>query len=241
MGDAGDQASPRENRQTKRLRARRHPFTCLETKRRKKTDSKAEARASAARKRNRADREAAILAGLDDLDIWWKDQIDRGMAAFVMQCHKECRALAQRLVDAKAAGRDPAGVDSDATLHATGSGAACCRGEGAGPAAFDRPGIPATGYASGSTRERCAPSCRMDTTRDALFEDRSALRLSGLWRVVATMSVVQPDRLRRVETWLWCENGGDEAPRSALLLDFIPVATGAASSGYTIGAALKRS
>ena len=73
------------------------------------------------------------------------------------------------------------------------------------------------------------------TTRDALFEDQSALRVTGLWRVVATMSEVQPDRLRRVETWLWCENGGDETPQFALLLDFIPVATGAASSGYTIG------
>lgn len=69
-----------------------------------KTDSKAESTASAARERNRAQREAAILAGLDHLEIWLTDQIDGGMAAFATQCHRECRALAQRLVDAKAAG-----------------------------------------------------------------------------------------------------------------------------------------
>jgi len=63
-----------------------------------KTSSKDEASASTARERNRTDREAAILAGLDDLDIWLTDQTERGMAAFVTQCHTECRALAQRLI-----------------------------------------------------------------------------------------------------------------------------------------------
>jgi len=51
--------------------------------------------------------------------------------------------------------------------------------------------------------------------------------------VIAALSEVQPDKLRRVETWLWCEDG--TAPRFAVLIDFVPVATGPASSGYAVG------
>src|SRR5262245_26770842 len=43
-------------------------------------DPKAQARAAAQRERNRTDREAAILAGLDELDRWILDQLERGLA-----------------------------------------------------------------------------------------------------------------------------------------------------------------
>ena len=49
------------------------------------SDPKAEERAAAARQRNRGEREAAILAGLDELDTWLSDQVDRGVAALVAQ------------------------------------------------------------------------------------------------------------------------------------------------------------
>jgi len=55
---------------------------------------------------------------------------------------------------------------------------------------------------------------------------------------VAALSEVQPDRLRRLETWLWLERlpkGAENAPRFAVLIDFVPVATGAASGGYSVG------
>ncbi len=45
---------------------------------------------------------------------------------------------------------------------------------------------------------------------------------------------MQADRLRRIETWLWREGGG-EGPYFGLLIDFVPVATGAASSGFSVG------
>jgi hypothetical protein len=48
-------------------------------------DPKAEARAAAARERNRVEREAAIRAGLDELDVWLSDQVERGVATFVAQ------------------------------------------------------------------------------------------------------------------------------------------------------------
>lgn len=67
-------------------------------------DAKADQRAAAARERNRLDREAAVLAGLEDLDVWLLDQVQHGMANFVAQAAQSCRTISQRLVDAKAAG-----------------------------------------------------------------------------------------------------------------------------------------
>jgi hypothetical protein len=52
--------------------------------------------------------------------------------------------------------------------------------------------------------------------------------------VIAVLTEVQPDRLRRIETWLWRE-GAEATPRVGLLLDFVPVATGASASGYIVG------
>lgn len=71
-------------------------------------------------------------------------------------------------------------------------------------------------------------------TREALLADETALRVRGNWCVVATLSEIQADRLRRIETWLWHE-GAEKSPRYALLLDFVPVATGAAIGGYSVG------
>jgi hypothetical protein len=72
-------------------------------------------------------------------------------------------------------------------------------------------------------------------TRDALLNDSEALRVSGTWRVCAVLSEPQPDRLRRVETWLWRQNGADGMPQCAVLLDFVPISTGAAAGGYLVG------
>jgi hypothetical protein len=76
-------------------------------------------------------------------------------------------------------------------------------------------------------------------TREVLLRDETALHVQASWRVVAVRSEVQPDRLRRVETWLWREDGDERAPRFALLLDFIPVGTGAAAGGYTTGDSIR--
>src|SRR6202030_3399361 len=66
------------------------------------SDPKAEARAAAQQERNRQAREGSVLAGLDELDLWLSDQLERGVAAFVANAAGACRQMAQRLVDAKA-------------------------------------------------------------------------------------------------------------------------------------------
>src|SRR3569623_1051971 len=65
--------------------------------------------------------------------------------------------------------------------------------------------------------------------RETLLDDPSALRVTGTWQVWATRSEVQPDKLRRIETWL---SGND---RNTILIEFVPVSTGAASGGFSIG------
>ena len=67
-------------------------------------DPAAQARARAQRERLQAARKESILAGLDELDQWILDQIERGLAAFPGDALARCRTVAQRLVDAKAGG-----------------------------------------------------------------------------------------------------------------------------------------
>ena len=166
-------------------------------------DPKSEQRAAAARERNRLEREAAVLAGLEDLDTWLSDQVQRGMANFVAQTAQACRTIAQRLVDAKApglAGRLDALPTRLFTLPGPTRPSAAIRELG-------QVHLISQAYRRASELpELLAADARQavgwSTTREALLNDSGALRVSGTWRVFAVLSEVQPDRLRRVETWL---------------------------------------
>jgi hypothetical protein len=199
-------------------------------------DPKAQARAAASRERNRAEREGAIRDGLAALDLWLQDQVDRGMAGFVAQSSAACRSIAKRLVDAKApglAGRLDALSSRLFSLP-----------EAARPiAAVEELGqlhLMAEAY---RRQDDLSPALRADVrqaigwpvSREDLLSDGAAERVEGQWRVVAVLSEVQPDKLRRIETWLRREGSG----RFALLLDFVPVATGAAAGGYIVGERLE--
>lgn len=198
-------------------------------------DPKAEQRAAAARERNRLDRESAVLAGLEDLDTWLSDQVQHGMANFVAQAAQTCRTIAQRLVDAKAsglAGRLDALSARLFTLPGAMRPTAAIRELGQvhliSQAYRRAPQLP----------ELLAADARQavgwSVTREALLSDTEALRVTAKWRVFAVLSEAQPDRLRRVETWLWRENDDDGMPRCAVLIDFVPISS-AAAAGYLIG------
>ncbi len=199
-------------------------------------DPKAEARAAAARERNRLEREASIRTGLDELDLWLEDQVQNGTAAFIAKSSAACRAIAQRLVDAKAPGlagrldrlsarlfsmpeaaRPLAALEELGQLHLLGD-------------AYRRQDELTT-----ALRADVRQAVGWAVARETLFEDAQAERVRGAWLVVAVLSEVQPDKLRRVETWLCLEG----TARFALLLDFVPVATGGAASGYVVGERLE--
>jgi hypothetical protein len=173
-------------------------------------DPKAEARAAAARDRARREREEAIPAGLDDLDTWLIDQVDAGLAGFAGHAGKSCRSIAQRLVDAKAPGlasrldglpnriyslpehaRPMVAVEQLGQLH-----------------------LIAEAY---RRQESLSIEMRADVRREvgwtqpreSLLSEEGTLCVSGSWRVVGTVSEVQPDKLRRLETWLWREESAE--------------------------------
>jgi len=199
-------------------------------------DPKSEQRAAAARERNRVEREEAVLAGLDEFDTWLSDQAQHGMANFVAQAAQACRTIAQRLVDTKAqglAGR----LDSLPTRLFT------LPGPVRPSAAIRELGqvyLISQAYRRASELpELLAADARLavgwSITREALLSDSEALRVNAKWRVVAVMSEAQPDRLRRVETWMWRQSDSDGMPPCAVLIDFVPISTGAATGGYLVG------
>jgi len=188
------------------------------------TDPKAEQRAAAARERNRLEREAAVLAGLEDLDTWLSDQVQQGMANFIAQTAQVCRTIAQRLVDAKApglAGRLDALPTRLFTLPGPARPSAAIRELG-------QVHLISQAYRRASELpELLAADARQavgwSVTREALLNDSEALRVNAKWRVFAVLAEAQPDRLRRVETWLWRQRGADGMPQCAVLIDFVPI------------------
>jgi len=197
-------------------------------------DPKAEARAAAARERNRLERETSIANGLDELDTWLADQMDAGLSAFPAKASAACRIMAQRLFDAKASGL-ALRVDTMPTRIFSFP-------EAARPVAavqeLGRLHLLAEAYRrqdelSEPLRHDVRQAVGWNITREALLEDQQALRVSDVWRVWSTRSEVQPDKLRRIETWL---HGSDQ---HAVLIEYVPVSTGAASSGYSVGDAFE--
>jgi SWIM zinc finger len=198
-------------------------------------DPKAAARAAVQRERNKADREASIRAGLDELDTWIADALQGGLASFLPAVSDRCRKIAQRLVDAKATGlaglverlpsdlislpeplRSDALIERLATLYLI---ACAYRNQDRLPHPVKADVRQVVGWA---------------VTRDALLADREALRVKDRWMVVGTIVEVQADKLRRLETWL-SRLGEGAGPRFAVLIDFVPVSLGKATNMYATG------
>lgn len=205
-------------------------------------DEKSAARSAAQRERNRVQREAQILAGLDELDRWLGDRMTQGLAAFAAQSADPCRVIARRLADAKA-GALSARVDalpariaetneseradflvsSLAELHLV-------------AAAYRRQDQFGAGLRADVRRH-----VGWSVTRESLAEDPDTLRVHGTWDVLAVRDEVQPDRLRRIDTWLRARGGAHAALDRgfALLVDYVPVASGAAVGGFSAGEAFE--
>ena len=198
-------------------------------------DPEAAARAAAQRERNRAEREASILDGLDDLDRWLLDQLDGGLAGFPKVAAERCRLLARRLVDAKAASLASRVEMLPTTLFGLPE---ALRGD----FLVEKLGelhLMAEAY---RRQDALPPALKADIrlaigwtlTREALLAEPEAPKARGIWMVLATVNEIQPDRLRRLETWL-ARLGDGEGPRFAVLIDFVPAAAGAVKGTYSAG------
>jgi hypothetical protein len=198
-------------------------------------DPKAAARAAAQRERNRAEREASILAGLDELDTWISDALQAGLASFMPAAGERCRKIVQRLVDAKAPGlanlveRLPGDVLSAPEPSRT-------------DRLIERLALLHLVSSAYRNQDRLPDALKADVrqvvgwpvSRETLLADAAAPRVRDRWMVVSTVVEVQADKLRRLETWL-SRLGEGEGPRFAVLIEFLPVSLGKAANTHTIG------
>jgi hypothetical protein len=198
-------------------------------------DPKAQARAAAQRERNRAEREAAILAGMEELDLWILDQLERGLAGFQSVAREQCSLAARRLVDAKASGLAarieqlpvalfglPEPLRADFLIEKLGElhlFAEAYRRQAELPEAL-------------KTDLRLMVGWTM--SREELLSEPQAMRVRDRWIVLAATQEIQPDKLRRIETWL-ARLGDADGPRFAVLMDFVPVSVGAVGKTYSAG------
>jgi hypothetical protein len=206
----------------------------------KPADPKAAERAEAQRVRLREEREASIAGGLDELDRWILDRLDEGLANFAATAGQTCRSAAARLIDAKAPGL--AGTVDELAVK-------LFRIPQPLRATYAMERLSALALLSSAYRNQAQlpESLRADVRRligwtvrrEDLLEDQAALRVNDRWLVVATRSEVQPDRIRRLETWLLrLGNRAGAAPDFALLLDFVPLAGGPSSPPFYVGEVL---
>lgn len=191
-----------------------------------------EAKAERSRKqkeRTQASRETTVVAALDELDQWLNDQLTRGLAHFPAVAREQCRTAARRLADGKAPGfanlldalptdlfsapdneRNNLLIERLGGLHLL---AQAYRHQDQLPEGLRQDVRRMTGWT---------------VKREDLLGDAGALRVSAKWSTIAIRSGVEPDGLRRIETWL--ARAGEQEPRFALLLDFFPTGSAAAAS-----------
>jgi hypothetical protein len=206
----------------------------------KPADPKAVERADAQRLRLRREREASIAGGLDELDRWILDRLEEGLANFTTTAQQTCRSAAARLIDAKAPGLagmiDELAVTLFRVAQPLRAGYAAER--------LSAIALLASAYRHQAAlpealRAEVRRQIGWTVRREDLLEDKDALRVTGRWMVVAARAEVQPDRIRRLETWLLRlgERRGAE-PDFALLLDFVPMAGGPSAPPFYAGEVL---
>ena len=193
-------------------------------------------KAAKASERARLARHTAILDGLDDLDRWLLDVLGQGMAAFQTSMHDQCRAVARRLVDAKAPGLAGQIDQLPATLL--------------GLPARDRPtaGLEALAsfYLLGQAYRRLdtlSPGLTADvrrligvpTKKDDVLQSPDAPRADGVWVCFGARTLVQADELQRVESWFVRTKPKAPDPRFALLVDYHPRTAGRVVSPFSPG------
>ncbi|MEM7701879.1 MAG: SWIM zinc finger family protein [Pseudomonadota bacterium] len=202
----------------------------------KELSPEALAKAEAARERNRKKREELIIGGIAAMDQWIEDQLQRGLSGFDQRAMQDCDTLAKRLVDAKAGGLAnrisslPTHLFEVQEQHRPLVAArALSRAYLIGQAYTRQDTLPE------ALREDVRQAIGWTLTREDLLSNPSTERVSGHWRVMVTRDEVQPDKLRRIETWL---EKTDEDRRKAVLLDFIPVSGGASGTMFDTGEVL---
>ena len=192
-------------------------------------DPKAVARREAAAAKRAEDVERAILDALDALEQWIGDQLRQGLSAFIEDVTARCRRIAARLVDGKAqvlAGR----IDElPSRLLALPAGD---RPRGA-VVELGKLVLLARAFRATPTDPDIRRAVASSETREVVLNHPQALRVQGLWEVLAELVETRRDGL--VSQTVWLLHLGGEGPRFAMLLDFFPASAGKRGSGFAPG------
>lgn len=185
-------------------------------------------RHAAASAKRAAATEAVIADGLAEMEGWIADQLRTGLSELLGDLTGRCRRIAARLVDAKAgslAGRIdgiPARVlelpqkdRADALIAELGKLVTIS---------------PSWALSPTPTLRRTIAAAE---TREALLEDRSALRHDAVWEVLVSRDEARRDGLIARTTWLLALDDG--GPRFAQLLDFFPANLGKQGAAFSQG------
>jgi len=167
--------------------------------------------------------EAAMRAGVVDLQNWINDQLRAGIGIFLKEVNERCRQIAARLVDAKAANLAarldelpslilPLGIQGQAEMAFRQLGQLVLLSE----AWLLDPQDPDARRGLGTSENR-----------DQVLDNPHAIRAQGLWEVVGEKLEARKDGLISHASWLLRLDSDDQAPRFALLQDYYPAATGA--------------
>jgi hypothetical protein len=192
-------------------------------------DPKAVARREAAAAKRAEETQRAILDALDALEQWIGDQLRAGLAAFIDDATARCRRIGARLVDGKAAALAGRIDELPARLLALPAGD---RVRGA-VVELGRLVLLARAFRADPKDAEIRRAIASAETREAVIADPRALRVTGMWEVLAERVETRRDGLVSQTTWLLNLSGA--APHFAMLLDFFPATVGRRGSVFTPG------
>jgi hypothetical protein len=192
-------------------------------------DPKSIARREAASAKRSEDTQRAILDALEALEQWIGDQLKTGLSAFIDDATARCRRIAARLVDGKAAALAGRIDELPARLLALPAGD---RARGA-VVELGRLVLLARAFRADPKDAEVRRAIATAEAREAVLADPRALRVTGMWEVLAERVETRRDGLVSQTTWLLNLSGA--APHFAMLLDFFPATVGRRGSVFTPG------
>lgn len=192
-------------------------------------DSKAAARREAASAKRSEDTERAIIDALDALEQWIGDQLRHGLSGFIDDATARCRRIGARMVDGKAASLAGRIDELPARLLALPAGD---RVRGV-VVEFGKLVLLARAFRADPKNVEIRRAIATAEARDTVIADPGALRVIGMWEVLAERVETRRDGLVSQTTWLLNLSGA--APLFAMLLDFFPATAGRRGSVFTQG------
>jgi hypothetical protein len=176
---------------------------------------------------------------MEELDLWIIDQLERGLAGFQTVAPEQCGLAARRLVDAKASGLAARVGQLPAALFSLPEALrADFLIEKLGELHLIVEAYRRQAELSEALRADLRLTVGWAMSREELLNEPQATRARGRWMVLAATQEIQPDKLRRLETWL-ARLEEDDGPRFAVLMDFVPVSVGAVGNTYSPGEAFE--